>query len=138
MTDPYYEDDAVTLYHGDCLELADLWTCADVLVTDPPYGSGGMAKLYGRVPSDAGRGRVIASDETAEARDAVLALWAEHGRPWSGTTTPSARLRGWRGWRSAPGVSSVASPQPAAAMRRPRGARTPRASPTWSLPAACA
>ncbi len=29
----FYSDDHVTIYHGDCLELADLWTCADVLVT---------------------------------------------------------------------------------------------------------
>ena len=40
MTAPYYEDDFVQLYHGDCLEvLATLPDASvDSVVTDPPYG----------------------------------------------------------------------------------------------------
>lgn len=36
MTEPYYADDLVTLYHGDCREV-DL-PHVELIVTDPPYG----------------------------------------------------------------------------------------------------
>lgn len=44
--DPYYQDDAVTLYHGEALrvlfELPD--ASVDAVITDPPYSSGGMMR----------------------------------------------------------------------------------------------
>lgn len=79
----YYQDDFVTLYHGDCLSDHREWLDADVLVTDPPYGTqfsidnpkGG----YGR-RQNAGlgpEGFVIANDGTTQTRDEVLGLWGE-------------------------------------------------------------
>jgi site-specific DNA-methyltransferase (adenine-specific) len=44
VTAPYYEDDLVTLYHGDCLKTLDALSIAGTelaaVVTDPPYASG--------------------------------------------------------------------------------------------------
>lgn len=68
----YYQDDHVTLYHGDCLTEHREWLNADVLVTDPPYG---MAYESGWVKGRASQ--AIAGDLTVEARDRALAAWGE-------------------------------------------------------------
>lgn len=68
--DPYYQDEHVTLYHGDCLALADAWTGADVLVTDPPYGISWKGTAYNTgVPRAS-----IQGDGNTEVRDTVLKL----------------------------------------------------------------
>ena len=35
---PYYQDDWVTIYHGDSAEIAPTIPVPDLVVTDPPYG----------------------------------------------------------------------------------------------------
>jgi len=69
----YYQDDMVTLYHGDCLTEHREWLDADVLVTDPPYGinyrSGGMSNAT--VPIVA----AIKRDDSTVARDLVIDSW---------------------------------------------------------------
>lgn len=37
---PYYSDDLVTLYHGDCLDVLPSVTNIDLIVTSPPYNLG--------------------------------------------------------------------------------------------------
>lgn len=83
MSTPYYEDDLVQLWHGDCLELT-AWLEGDVLVTDPPYGrnwrQGGLhgARRPGGQPKRASDARDgIAGDKDTTTRDAALALWGD-------------------------------------------------------------
>lgn len=62
---PYYEQDGITIYHGDCLEIVPL-VRASAIVTDPPYGMS-----YRSGWSEA----TVSGDETADVRDAVLRAW---------------------------------------------------------------
>jgi DNA modification methylase len=72
---PYYQDDAVTLYHGDCRDVTE-WLEADVLVTDPPYG---IDYRSNRTKSQV-VARSIANDKDTTVRDAALAAWGEGPR----------------------------------------------------------
>jgi DNA modification methylase len=82
---PYYQDDFATIYHGDCREVTE-WLDADVLVTDPPYGTGAVDG-YGRRQNHGGvdgftiasgvDGFTIANDATTDTRDDALLLWGE-------------------------------------------------------------
>lgn len=49
---PYYQDDLITVHHGDCLEvLATLPEASvDAIVTDPPYALGFMGKTWDKQP----------------------------------------------------------------------------------------
>lgn len=77
---PYYEDESVTLYHGDCRDVTDWLLAADVLVTDPPYGRGwyqhaGLTDGNGQGSSKAHAG--IANDHDTSTRDDALRIWGD-------------------------------------------------------------
>lgn len=80
----YYQDDYVTLYHGDCLTEHREWLDADVLVTDPPYG---VAYTSGRVEGQKRNTTGINNDKSPETRDKALTAWGD---------CPSISFGSWR------------------------------------------
>lgn len=93
----YYQDEHVTLYHGDCLEIMRALPDASVdsVVTDPPYGiAWDRPETAGARSSWYNPG--IKGDSSTAARDAVLDTW--------GTDKPalvfgSLRAEYPEGWR---------------------------------------
>ena len=50
MAEPYYDEDGITIYHGDCREVLPKLQTAGLVLTDPPYGigeHGGKARTRG-------------------------------------------------------------------------------------------
>lgn len=68
----YYEDEQVSLYHGDCLIEHLEWQQGNVMVSDPPYGVDYQSGAY--------RDKLAASilnDKDTSVRDSALDAWGE-------------------------------------------------------------
>lgn len=102
---PYYEDDSVTLYHGDCREVLPTLDRADLLLTDPPYGIGNVWKGgfsgkhgWGKAGIDAAvRNEWDSAPPDAELLTLLLAS-AENQVIWGGNYFPLPPSRGWLVW----------------------------------------
>lgn len=110
---PYYEDELVTLYHGDALEVTE-WLSGDVLITDPPYGIAWKAGALNdkRDVRDQSE-QSIASDEDTVVRDSALDLWGDKPSVVFGSwrkplrTLPAHRLI-WHKAGRQPGITTAA------------------------------
>lgn len=105
--EPYYQDQWVTLYLGDCDKITE-WAAADVLITDPPYGIAWRGTAY-----NTGEQREpIRNDDNTTARDLALARWATD-RPavvfGSPLTPPPAGTRQTLVWRKPPDTGFLSS-----------------------------
>lgn len=80
MSAPYYQDESVTLYHGDCRTVTE-WLAADALVTDPPYGRGQLGidtRHTGVFSAGADSHKAaISGDEDTTLRDWALEVWGK-------------------------------------------------------------
>jgi len=70
---PYYQQDGTTIYHGDCLEvLTELPKgCANLIVTDPPYGINWSGTLRRKQSS---LGLIVGDDGSLNMRDALVLM----------------------------------------------------------------
>jgi hypothetical protein len=91
--EPYYSDDLVTIFHGDCRDLLPSIE-ADVIVTDPPYGIGSVWKGgrgHGWAKADADKiVRNVWDSETPMEGDAK-AHPRRSGPPWSASESAAIR-----------------------------------------------
>lgn len=108
MITPYYQDDLVTLYLGDALEVRE-WLTADVLVTDPPYGMAYVSNWRAGVTDP------MAGDQDTAVRDRALEMWGD--RPaivfgtWRVPRPPTTRqVITWWKRKAGPGMGDLRMP----------------------------
>lgn len=99
---PYYQDDWVTIYHGDCLEVLPGLPKADLVLTDPPYGIGENAFRVanrGKLAQTTDYGSFDWDKEPASRDEINLCLSAgQKAIIWGGNYFHLPPMRGWLVW----------------------------------------
>ena len=92
---PYYEHAGITIYHGDCREIAPCLEPCDLMLTDPPYGLNLSNDLWLYQ-----RGRIEKSDWDREPFKDLTCLLpnARASIVWGGNFYKLPLSRGWLSW----------------------------------------
>ena len=95
---PYHEEDAVTIYHGDCRQIVPMLGRFDMLLTDPPYGVNFKGKVTKHTKASGG---YISGD--SEIGPEIVAMCLEKVN--RGIVFPGTRLmREYPAWDDCGGV----------------------------------
>ena len=115
MIQPYYEQDGITIYHGDCLDVLPTLAGIGAIITDPPYSSGGAfrgdrtnATLAKYISTDSLNQQRL-DDFTGDNRDqrsfaAWCSLWMNAAR---NVSEPGAFIASFTDWRQLPTVTDA-------------------------------
>lgn len=93
---PYYQDSAVTIYHGDCREIIPTLPKVDLVLTDPPYGIGFAAQ-----PTDYQRLNGMKKSDWDNSRfDSIPIILSASPKQiiWGGNYYPLPVSRAWLCW----------------------------------------
>ncbi len=109
---PYFQEDGITIYHGDCSDFTLELPVFDLMLTDPPYGIGeNELKIASRGklarPTDYG---VVSWDEKP-VDAALLQRWigrATNSIVWGGNYFWVTPRRGWLVWDKQNGSNDFA------------------------------
>jgi site-specific DNA-methyltransferase (adenine-specific) len=93
---PYFQDSAVTIYHGDCREILPSLGRFDLMLTDPPYGLGEKWQ-GGKVKWPLHHGQ-MAWDATIVKEFVPMLSVAKEAIVWGGHLYPLPPARGWLIW----------------------------------------
>lgn len=113
---PYYDEDGITIYHGDCRELWPLVAHCDAVVTDPPYGIGADKgqenRAYKRHGNAAVASRFYGSTDwdhrpDSMAMQAMLSIGKEH-IVWGANHLGLSGGSGWLVWDKQTGNNGYA------------------------------
>jgi site-specific DNA-methyltransferase (adenine-specific) len=111
MPEPYYADEAVTLWHGDCVEVMDSMDDAtvDTVLTDPPYSSGGRRENARSIRKSMTR---AVEDDAWIRGDAMstggfIYLLRLCGIQWRRVLKPGGHALSFIDWRMAPSLCAA-------------------------------